>query len=226
MKRYSRQSRALRVAAAGAVLTVAQLGGASAASAAWAPPPDGEECAYPADVVTTTKVKLDLAVVKAGRANTAHATVTSDEGPVEGTVTFTVAGYASSTVPLVGGKASYALPTDLVAGGTYEVTAAANVTGCLLPSAGSAYVTVRGADDDIAGEDDEAPAAVVNRAAPTAPTVAPSSGLLPSVGADSGTGLIALGGAGLLAAGMIALLRARRRVHGGRHLQTASGSGR
>ena len=115
-------------------------------------------------------------------------------------------------------KASYSLPTDLVAGGTYEVTAAANVTGCLLPSAGSAYVTVTGEDDDIAGEDgdEEGGVAVVNRGAPAVPAVAPapaaapSSGLLPSVGAQSGTALMALGGAGLLAAGLLALARARR----------------
>lgn len=210
MTRYPGQSRAVRLAAAGAVVVVAQLGGMSTASATPADPAEGE-CAYPADVVTTTKVKLDLAVVKAGQANAAHVTVTSDKAPVEGTVTFTVAGYASSTVPLVGGKASYSLPTDLVAGGTYEVTAAANVTGCLVPSTGSAYVTVKGDEDEIGGEEGETPAAVVNRAAPAAPAVAPSSGLLPSVGAEAGTGLLALGGAGVLAAGLLTLVWARRR---------------
>lgn len=183
---------------------VAQLGGVSTASAT--PDTAGEgECAYPADVVTTTEVTLDLAVVKAGRANNAHVTVTSDEGPVEGTVTFTVAGHASTTVALVAGKASYSLPTDLVAGGTYEVTAAADVTGCLLPSADSAFVTVEGDDDELLGTSS-------NRAAPT--VAAPGSGLLPSTGAEAGTGVLALGGAALVAAGLLALVRARRRVRG------------
>ena len=205
MIRYPDRSRAVRLAAAGALLAVTQVAGVSAASAAWAPPPDDGECAYPAPVVTNTQVTLDLAVVKAGRANTAHVTVTSDDGPVDGTVTFTMTDQASTTVPLVGGKASYSLPTDLVVGRTYEVTAAANVTGCLVPSTGKAYVTVED-DDEIAGVEEEAPP-VVNRAAP-------SSGLLPGVGAEAGTGLLALGGLGLLAAGLLALARARRRVDG------------
>lgn len=191
----------MRTVAAGAVLVAAQLGGTAAASAAPATAEGG--CAYPAPVVTTTQVSLDLAVVKAGGANTARATVTSDKGPVDGTVTFTVAGYAAETVPLVDGTASYSLPTDLVAGRTYEVTAAANVTGdCLQPSSGSAYVTV--------ADDDEALGISANRAAPS--VTAPSSGLLPSVGAEAGTGLLALGGAAVLAAGLLTLVWARRRA--------------
>ncbi|HEX6246578.1 MAG TPA: Ig-like domain-containing protein [Nocardioidaceae bacterium] len=202
-----------RFLAVGAAVAVGLLGLAGTASAT--DEADGD-CGYAAPEVVETTLVLALDSVKQGQSTTATATVrVGGKNADEGSVTFAVAGYASETVPLSGGQATYTLPSDLPAG-TYEVTADAEVPGCTLPAGASAVIVVEGdipPDDDEGDEDDEA-AGVTGSAGRAAPVVGGTTGLLPNVGLDAGISLVALTGALLLAAGALVLLRFRRTIPG------------
>jgi hypothetical protein len=172
---------------------------------------------YQADVVTTTELTLEKYRVNPGESNTAYAEVTAGKKKPQGTVTFKVAGHPASTVPLVDGRASYEMPTDLEAGKRYKVTARYNGKGVWKPSKDTAYVTVT--DDTVAGEegsrDGEGSA---NRPGTGGDGeiqgVDESAGALPSVGSEENTLLYTLLGLGLLGAGAVTLLMLRRRAQG------------
>jgi LPXTG-motif cell wall-anchored protein len=200
----------------------------SVPAAVAAPPAGGYAVTapYPPRAVTTTDLRLNKNRVRPGERNTAHARVRADTATPQGTVTFKVAGHQAKTVRLVGGKASYAMPRDLKAGKTYKVTARYNGKRFWKPSRDTAYVTVRKqARDEVRGSEgnrgDESRdggsgsdnGGSANRTAPSQGEVQGAEGALPSVGADSSTTIIGLLGFGLLAAGGLALIVRRRRVH-------------
>lgn len=174
----------------------------------------GDVCGYEAPVISTTTLVLESSTVRVGQGTTAHATVSAGDETPEGTVTFAVAGMASQTVALSGGKASYAVTYDLDVG-AYQVTAAADLEGCFTPSSDAVVLNVvapispterptENGDDVVVVDDDDEVAGVARPAAPV-------SGILPATGVDAGLQTAAMAGFVLLAAGALALLLHRRR---------------
>jgi LPXTG-motif cell wall-anchored protein len=198
---FSKQLNAKVVAALVAVvgLALAPLG----ASTATAQP-------YPAGAVTNTDLTLEKNTVRPGEANTAHVRVTSDAGTPKGRVTFKVTGHQAQTMPLVNGEASYEMPRDLEAGKRYRVMARYNGSPVYRPSNDAEWVTVT--DSGVAGEEGQQGRDRDDAGGGNGGDVAGTQeGTLPSVGADSTTQVIALGGLALLAAGAAAMLLHRRR---------------
>lgn len=200
MRRSLIAGRLLAVLVAGGVLAIAQLGAPSLVNAS----PAIRPVAYPAGVVTTTKLWLDHPAMRAGEANTAHVKVSSSVGTPQGIVTFRVGTHQKSAA-LVNGEAAYAIPTDL-APGTYRVSA--RYDGRIYrPSSDTAYLTV--ANSDNTGASGAPGGTSAGRAAPTQGT---TSAGLPATGADGNTGLFLLIGLGLVALGGFNLMGHRRRL--------------
>lgn len=185
---------------AGGLLALTQLSGPATVTTA----PSMENVAYPAGVVTTTEMWLDHPTVRAGEANTAHVKVTSSAGTPQGLVTFRVGNYRA-TKPLVNGQADWSIPTNLDPG-TYKVTARFNGQ-IYRPSGDTAYLTVTNSDGTVAGAEGEAGSA--NRSG----TTEGASNGLPATGSDSNTVLLGVVGAGLVALGGASLIAYRRRTH-------------
>jgi LPXTG-motif cell wall-anchored protein len=218
-----------RIIAMLAVVGVAGITQLVGPGAMAAPPAGGHAVAapYPASVVTNTDLRLNKTRVRPRERNTAHVRVTSDLGTPRGTVTFKVQGHRAKTVRLKNGRASYSMPRDLKAGKTYRVTARYNPNrgSKWRSSRDSARVTVRKqARDEVRGSEGQrgdesrdggsgSANGGANRTAPSQGEVQGAEGALPSVGADSTTTIIGLLGFGLLAAGGLALILRRRRVH-------------
>jgi len=191
----------------GLALTQLSAPGAVTAGAVLAPVSE-----YPASVVTDTEVSLEKSTVAPGESNTAYASVSADAGTPQGRVTFKVSGHQKESVPLVDGEASYEMPTDLRAGRTYRVMARYNGKAVYRPSHDATHVTVT-EDGQVAGEEGERSdsGGSANRPATGGDVLGEQTGVLPNVGSDAATTVVALGGLGLLAAGAAALVMRRRR---------------
>ena len=199
MNRSIFPKRVASTVAVGGILLLSQLGGPSAVGATGSITNASTDCGYAASIVTSTNLTLARPRVAAGEDNTARVSVSSGTAVPEGTVSLHVSGHAPTTVTLSGGSASVAMPADLRAGRTHNVTAHYNGQGCYQPSSDATSVTV----------EKTPPAAPPNTSNVVLGVEA--GGGLPGTGADEHAGMFALVGATLLGAGGVTLVVFARR---------------
>ncbi len=197
MNRSIFPKRVASTVAVGGILLLSQLGGPSAVGATGSITKASTDCGYAASIVTSTNLTLARPRVEAGEDNTARVSVSSGTAVPKGTVSLHVSGHAPTTVTLSGGSASVAMPVDLRAGRTHNVTAHYNGQGCYQPSSDATSVTVGSGG---------------GQAPPAAPPNTSNVVLgLPGTGADEHAGIFALVGATLLGAGGVTLVVFARR---------------